>query len=395
MTSRSRPIRVVERGEERVDRGRVGRHRCRRPRRAPTSRQNADRARPTPRGRDGPRCRRAPRRSSRARRRRPAEFSRTSIGGARPIRPSRSARRRRSSDGRRIAARPSRRDARPRRRAPRCEPDVDIHEPRTEGRRRDAARARAGRSSAREDPASGPARFTRYEAWIATGRISSSPRCARGTAPSVGSARLRGAARRRRRSRRGWCARTDLGTSTLPRRAVRPRPRSSGHPTACTRRRAGPRCVPPTLAGGTTVRVSTCDGGSGSCRASGPDRCVSVAGPPLRVARPRHRLDHARRSPSLRAYRIATRSVSAFTNTKNWWPSSSIAATASSSNIGSMAKRLVLTIATVVRRLARPVGERHGRIRFSSSGRARRRGFDLWSTAWRSTLSTTSSSAAW
>jgi len=46
----------------------------------------------------------------------------------------------------------------------------------------------------------------------------------------------------------------------------------------------------------------------------------------------------------LRRYRIAIRSFSAFTNTKNAWPSSSIRATASSSNIGSMSNRFTFTI---------------------------------------------------
>ena len=45
------------------------------------------------------------------------------------------------------------------------------------------------------------------------------------------------------------------------------------------------------------------------------------------------------------------------TKTKNWWPSSSIAATASSSNIGSMAKRLTLTIRGFAARTLRAVGE--------------------------------------
>ncbi len=68
--------------------------------------------------------------------------------------------------------------------------------------------------------------------------------------------------------------------------------------------------------------------------------------------------------------------------------------TASSSNIGSMAKRLVLTIC-----LSPPWSEVPSAIVrrsvFSSSGRERTRGFSLKSTACRSTLSTTTSIAAW
>ena len=97
-------------------------------------------------------------------------------------------RRRRSSRGR-VAARPRRsvvglgEDPLRRRRragrcrastpAPRCEPDVDVDEPRAEaGRRPQLVGKELDR--ALEEVGSGPARFTRYAAWIATGPISCS-----------------------------------------------------------------------------------------------------------------------------------------------------------------------------------------------------------------------------
>ena len=90
---------------------------------------------------------------------------------------------------------------------------------------------------------------------------------------------------------------------------------------------------------------------------------------------------------------MLTRSLSALTKTKNWWPSSSIWAAASSSNIGSIAKRFVLTIWGS--RSSSPSRRRSSRrICFSCSGRARTRGFSRWSTARRSSLSTTSSTPA-
>ena len=68
--------------------------------------------------------------------------------------------------------------------------------------------------------------------------------------------------------------------------------------------------------------------------------------------------------------------------------------TASSSNIGSIAKRLVLTIwrSGTVSAVPSAILRRSF---FSSSGLARTRGFSLKSIACRSTLSTTTSSAAW
>ena len=62
-----------------------------------------------------------------------------------------------------------RRDRRRRRRCPAVRTDVDVDEPRPE-RRRAAQLVGEHVDRAREDSGFGPARFTRYEAWIETGR---------------------------------------------------------------------------------------------------------------------------------------------------------------------------------------------------------------------------------
>ena len=86
-------------------------------------------------------------------------------------------------------------------------------------------------------------------------------------------------------------------------------------------------------------------------RASGVRRRWSGGAARPSCSRRRGPARSGRSRPRCRRYRIATRSFSAFTNTKNEWPSSSIRATASSSNIGSMLKRLTLTIRPADRRL--------------------------------------------
>ena len=106
---------------------------------------------------------------------------------------------------------------------------------------------------------------------------------------------------------------------------------------------APPRPRPP-RSDSRSNRVSAGPSAAGSLRrnaAVSAGRIGAGARPSCSRRRPSARSGRSRRRD--RRYRIATRSSSAFTNTKNAWPSSSIRATASSSNIGSMLKRLTLT----------------------------------------------------
>ena len=73
-------------------------------------------------------------------------------------------------------------------------------------------------------------------------------------------------------------------------------------------------------------------------------RSVAGAALALRVLAADDRLDQPEVAVAPAVEDRGPAPISASTKTKNWWPSSSIRATASSSNIGSIAKRFVLTI---------------------------------------------------
>ena len=78
-------------------------------------------------------------------------------------------------------------------------------------------------------------------------------------------------------------------------------------------------------------------------RRSGSGAVRRAAGPDRRRTRRRPRARSSRNRRPCRRYSTLTRSSSALTKTKKLWPSSSMRATASSSNMGSRAKRLTLT----------------------------------------------------
>ena len=91
---------------------------------------------------------------------------------------------------------------------------------------------------------------------------------------------------------------------------------------------------------------------------------------------------------------MSTRSFSALTKTKNWWPRSSIRADRVLLEHRLDREALRLDDPALAVGLGRSRRRSRGGSCFSCSGRARTRGFSRWSTARRSSLSTTSSTPA-
>ena len=189
MTSRSSPIRASKSARKASMASAGSRGRCRHPRRA-RRRGRSRRARREARARPAARrWRPAPRRSSRARRRRRPSSRARGSAMRRPRCPGSSTSDEDAARGRRRAGR-----CRPRPRRPRCDPmwTFTNRAPNPGAARSSCARTPTERSKKSSD---GPARLTRYEAWMATGPMSEGGQPRRGTRGARPAARP-GAARR-------------------------------------------------------------------------------------------------------------------------------------------------------------------------------------------------------